>query len=112
MKRKKDMKETHKENCGKEDDGEFGMTGEQVFRALNLSLSLSQDNAPLHMEFAHCQLLYIHARALSAHCECLGMNAENMWAAIANANPVYKSEHYFEIMQKWGLVNEKGESTV
>jgi len=40
------------------------------------------------------------------------MNAENMWAAIANQNPVYTSAHYSEMMQKYGLVNEKGESII
>jgi hypothetical protein len=54
----------------------------------------------------------IHSRALAAHCECLGMNAENMWAAIANSNPVYLSMHYFEMMQKWGLVDEKGKPLI
>ncbi len=53
-----------------------------------------------------------HSKALAAHCECLGMNAENMWAAIANEEPVYKNEHYREMMQKWGLMNEKGEPMI
>lgn len=58
----------------------------------------------------HNTFLEMHYRALACHCECLGMNAENMWAAIANQNPVYTSNHYYQIMQKWGLINEKGES--
>lgn len=97
----------------KEDkEPDFGMSANQVFGALHMSLELNPENANIHSEFAHCQMLSIHARALAAHCECLGMNAENMWAAIANANPVYKSEHYFEMMQKWGLVDDKGESII
>ena len=54
----------------------------------------------------------IHSRALAAHCECLGMNAENMWAAIANAQPVYTGVEYTKVMQKWGLVNEEGEPII
>lgn len=61
---------------------------------------------------AHITMLAIHIKILACHCECLGMNAENMWAAIANAGPVYRSEHYHEIMQKWELMNEKGEPTI
>ena len=30
---------------------------------------------------AHTQILGMHYRALACHCECLGMNAENMQAA-------------------------------
>lgn len=58
------------------------------------------------------RVVNLHARALACHCECLGMNAENMWAAIANTNPVYTSGHYYEIMQKWGLMDKKGESSI
>jgi len=57
-------------------------------------------------------MLELHAKALACHCECLGMNAENMWAAIANADPVYKSEDYYKIMHKWGLSDEKGNSII
>lgn len=60
----------------------------------------------------HNRTLELHCRALACHCECLGMNAENMWAAIANQSPAYMSNHYYQIMQKWGLVNEKGESLI
>lgn len=91
---------------------DFGMTGDEIFRMLEESMKIAPENALLHINFSHIQMLHIHARALSAHCECLGMNAENMWAAIANAKPVYKSDHYLEVMQKWGLVDEKGESVI
>jgi len=68
----------------------------------------AQELAELAIEYFRS----IHSSALAAHCECLGMNAENMWAAIANSNPVYTSKHYFEMMQKWGLVDEKGEPLI
>jgi len=60
----------------------------------------------------HTMTMNLHIRALACHCECLGMNAENMWAAIANSDPVYTDKHYYEAMNKWGLTNEKGEPTI
>lgn len=84
-----------------------GMTGYEIFETLGQSLTEDAEKADLHIKFAYIQMLFLHARALSAHCECLGMNAENMWAAIANANPVYRSEHYYQMMSKWGLSDEK-----
>ena len=54
----------------------------------------------------------IHSRALAAHCECLGMNAENCVAACQNTSPPYRDDHYYQIMQKWGLINEKGEPLI
>jgi hypothetical protein len=40
------------------------------------------------------------------------MNAENMWAAIANATPAYLQGDYISIMVKWGIVDEKGKPTI
>ena len=54
----------------------------------------------------------LHARAIGCHCECLGMNAENSWAVCSNTSPPYSAEHYKEAMQKWGLVDEKGEPII
>jgi len=84
----------------------FGQSGTEIFETLRAGLKMAQgEEAKVQLNtFAHIQMLWLHARALAAHCECLGMNAENMWAAIANASPVYKSEHYYEILQKWGLI--------
>lgn len=97
-----------------EEKADFGMTGEEIFRAMEVGLEVATNskNKDDIVNFSHMQMLWLHARALSAHCECLGMNAENMWSAIANQGPAYKSEHYFEVMQKYGLVDEKGESII
>jgi len=55
----------------------------------------------------------IHARALACHCECLGMNAENSFAvSIGAATIPYNDSHYRSVMQKWGLMNEKGEPII
>jgi hypothetical protein len=59
-----------------------------------------------------CKHLSIHAKALAAHCECLAMNAENMIAAIANISTPYPEAAYHKMMQKWGLINEKGEPLI
>jgi hypothetical protein len=61
---------------------------------------------------AHIDALQLHARALAAHCEMLGMNAENMVAAIANVSVPYPEEAYHKMMIKWGLINEKGEPLI
>ena len=57
------------------------------------------------------KLTELHIRAIACHCECLGMNAQNVWNVIANVEPTYNDGHYHQIMQKWGLMNEKGEPT-
>jgi hypothetical protein len=47
-----------------------------------------------------------HARVMACHCECLAMNAENMWAAIANKSPVYLEGDYWLRMLKWEIIDE------
>jgi len=56
-------------------------------------------------------MLEIHARALCAHCECLALNAANMYSVIHDDHPPYHQGHYQEILEKWNLINEKGEPT-
>ena len=58
------------------------------------------------------QMLEIHSRALICHCECLSMNAENCAAACIGGTAPYNDSHYYQAMQKWGLVNEKGEPLI
>lgn len=94
------------------EEKDFGVTGTEVFEALQKSLEISPENTALHMDFAIIQMQFIHARALACHCECLGMNAENCWAAMINQGPAYKSEHYHEVMQKWGISDSKGEPII
>lgn len=91
-----------------------GLTGPKIFEELERCLTgAASSEAQTNLNtFAHTQMLWIHSRALVCHCECLDMNAENMWAAIANAKPAYKSEDYYAIMEKWDLINEKGEPTI
>lgn len=57
---------------------------------------------------AHCILLAIHIKALAAHCECLGMNAENCIAASNDWSPPYGNLAYKEVMEKWELINKEG----
>jgi hypothetical protein len=56
--------------------------------------------------------LQIHSRAIAAHCECLAMNAENMWAAILNENPKFLQKDYKALMRKWELISEDGEPSI
>ena len=72
-------------------------------------MELTLDPRVREMFSAHESMMHLHTRALACHCECLGMNAENSWAVCANTSPPYSVGHYVEVMQKWGLVNEKGE---
>jgi hypothetical protein len=61
---------------------------------------------------AHQQVMMLHIRALAAHCECLGMNAENCQRAMMNQHIVYEDVSYLQVMAKWGLINQKGEPIV
>ena len=54
----------------------------------------------------HTNILYLHIRALACHCECLGMNAGNMWAAIRDESPPYSNESYNIVLRKWGLMDD------
>lgn len=54
----------------------------------------------------------IHSQALACHCECLGMNAENTWAACNNSAPPFNQGHYQVIMLKWGLIDKEGRSII
>lgn len=54
----------------------------------------------------------LHVRALACHCECMGMNAENFSAVNAGGPDIpYSDAHYYQTMQKWGLIDDKGEPT-
>uniref|UniRef100_A0A6M3LN27 Uncharacterized protein n=1 Tax=viral metagenome TaxID=1070528 RepID=A0A6M3LN27_9ZZZZ len=57
---------------------------------------------------AHTYTMQTHSNVLACHCECLGMNAENMLAACAGKVPPYAYEAYMAVMKKWGLID--GES--
>lgn len=55
----------------------------------------------------------LHIRALSCHCECLGMNAENCIAASTGGAKVpYSKSSYLETMQKWELIDSNGEPNI
>ena len=54
----------------------------------------------------HSNMLDLHIRALSCHCECLGMNAENSLAVCNNTKPPYSDDSYLSVLRKWRLVDE------
>ena len=51
----------------------------------------------------------VHARAVGCLCECLGMNAENAMASCVHQTLPYNAGHYQDTMEKWELLNVKGE---
>ena len=57
---------------------------------------------------SHTMLLKLNYQVLACHCECLGMNGENMFSAIAGEAPMFAKKDYDEAMQKWGLLNKEG----
>lgn len=61
---------------------------------------------------SHEFMLGLHIKALSCHCECLGMNAENCLAACNDAAPPYNDTQYYEVMQKWGLIDKDGKPAI
>jgi len=89
-----------------------GMNSQEIQEALLAGIEQCPGNTELHLQFAHIQMLGLHARALACHCECLGMNAENSMAVCGNYPPPYNDAAYYSVMQKWGLINEKGEPTI
>lgn len=51
---------------------------------------------------ASMKIYDIHARAMAAHCECLGMDRKEKMTA----------EAYMKVMLKWELVNSDGEPNI
>lgn len=63
-------------------------------------------------EESFMKIFELHVRALSCHCECLGMNAENCIAACKDNKVPFNSDGYQRAMKKWGLVNDEGKPTI
>ena len=59
----------------------------------------------------HELTMRLHVRALACHSECLGMNAENASAVCMDTIAPYGENAYYEVMQKWGLIDDKLEPT-
>ena len=58
---------------------------------------------------ALAEIINLNDRAIACQCECLGMNAENFLNISFSTPPTFKREHFNKIMQKYGILNEKGE---
>lgn len=59
--------------------------------------------------FLHKSALNRHIAALACFCECAGMSAMNEARKAEGCAPAYPDVPFFAVMQKWGLINEKGE---
>lgn len=79
---------------------------------MNEKMEVFFGNQAVEVMNSHKEMMKLHYRVLACHCECLGMNAENSWAVCVNQSISYSQAHYFEAMQKWSLINEKGEPTL
>ena len=80
-----------------------------------LDLRVGTDIGPVTLQIAELAIEHfrtIHSRAIACHCECLAMNAENCYAACRSSRPPYRDADYHAVMQKWGLINEKGEPLI
>ena len=75
---------------------------------------MSEKQAKVERKYAGAldNIIRLHARAIACHCECLGMNAENSLAVCQDKTPPYDDVNYSIVMQKWGLVNEKGDPLI
>jgi hypothetical protein len=60
----------------------------------------------------HSEVMNLHIKALAAHCECLGMNAENCQRAILGQSIAYRDDAFLNVMFKWGLTTEKGDPII
>jgi predicted metalloendopeptidase len=58
------------------------------------------------------KVLELHSRVLGCFCECLAMNAENSVAVMEGRGIPYPDAHYYEVMQKWNILDNKGNPTI
>jgi dsRNA-specific ribonuclease len=103
------MKEWYKEEL------KTNLTSAEIKKLMHSILndeSTNELSKHLQMSILQNYIYLNHAQALAAHCECLAMNAENMIAAIANISTPYSEAAYHKMMQKWELINEKGEPII
>jgi hypothetical protein len=61
---------------------------------------------------AQSKMFDLHNRTMACFCECLAMNAENSYAVCQNQPIPYNDAFYFGVMQKWGIMNDKGEPLI
>lgn len=60
----------------------------------------------------HELFMHLLSRSIACHCECMGMQSDNAHAVGLDQTPPYSSMQFQSVLQKWGLVNEKGEPTI
>lgn len=60
----------------------------------------------------HKDMMKLHYKALGCHCEVMGMMSENMLSACVGQAPLYSNLHFKEVLQKWEMVNDKGEPII
>jgi len=60
----------------------------------------------------HTDLMKLHYKAMACHCEVMGMMSENMLSACEGSKPIFGILHFREAMQRWDLIDEKGNSVI
>ena len=92
------------------------MKGKKIIQLFKEDIIKRQPDAADKIQFlaaeAQMKMFDIHARAMGCFCECLGMNAENAMAVCANQQAPYNAGHYQDVMEKWKLVDKKGEPLI
>lgn len=63
-------------------------------------------------EESFVKIFDLHIRALSCHCECLGMNAENCIAACGEGKIPYNDNDYMGVLRKWKLTDKEGKPII
>lgn len=84
------------------------MTKNTQFTNLIEKIANIEGSPEVISQLAHTSMMALHIKAMACHCECLGMNAENALAVCGNYTPPYTDKDYYEVMQKWELMDEKG----
>jgi hypothetical protein len=60
----------------------------------------------------HAACLNNHAHALAAHCECLALAANNSMFEKQGYDTPNGYHSFRGVLQKWGIINEKGEPLI
>lgn len=89
------------------------MSNVTTFPGLQESISrIIKEEVKKAKEESFVKIFDLHIRALSCHCECLGMNAKNCIAACGEGKIPFSDNDYIKKLQKWKLVDNDGKPTI
>ena len=102
------------EKCGG-DDNQFCSFCEPAYRQMQRNEPIKDiivEEIAKAKEEPFVKIFDLHIRALSCHCECLGMNAENCIAACGEGKIPFNNDVYKRTMQKWELIDKEGKPII